>query len=62
MNKKIMLLAAMLMLCMGSFAQRKAITNPWVKPVPTGSTVAAGSKYDLYNKAAQCFYTGANDW
>jgi len=62
MYKKLMLLTAMLALCIAATAQRKAIANPWVKPVPTASSLADGGKYYLYNVAAQGFYTGANDW
>ena len=48
-------MAFMLMSCIGAFAQ-------WTKPVPTGTTLAAGEECYLYNVEADAFFLGANDW
>lgn len=55
MKAKFYFMAFMLMSCIGAFAQ-------WTKPVPTGTTLAAGEECYLYNVKADAFFLGANDW
>lgn len=49
MKAKFYLMAFMLMSCIGAFAQ-------WTKPVPTGTTLAAGEECYLYNVEADAFF------
>ena len=55
MKAKFYFMAFMLMASVCAFAQ-------WTKPVPTGTTLAAGEECYLYNVEADAFFLGANDW
>ena len=56
MYKKITLMAMLLMLGMGAFAQE------WTKPEPKASKLEVGAECYLYNQLFTGFYVGGNDY